>query len=67
MSDAATIKFPFQEDPVVAVPTPDQIAAVVAQHGSAAPAVLKDIEDRRRKLIALRKHDLFNHGYVSPL
>lgn len=46
--------------PVLAIPTPDQLAAIVAAQGEA--AALKFLADRERA-IALEKHDPLRHGY----
>lgn len=54
-------------DPVLARPTDEQIAAMVAQHGSKAPGILQGMERKRRELIAERGRDPFKAGYVPDI
>lgn len=61
-----TVNFPFTPDHVVAIPTPEQVRAIVAKEGSRAPQVLQGIERERRELIAKRESDAFNYGYAPP-
>jgi hypothetical protein len=69
MSDTlgSIARFPFSPDPVIAVPTREQILAIVEEHGAQAPAVLQDIERRRCEMRAKRKEDPFTHGYIPPV
>lgn len=60
-------RLPFLADPVVAVPTREQIAALVQAHGSKAPAMLRDIERQRRELIARRAANPWEYGYVPAV
>lgn len=65
MSELGSIaRFPFSPDPVIAAPSVEQIAAIVQQHGSDAPAILQNIERQRCELREKRKADPFACGYV---
>jgi hypothetical protein len=60
-------KLPFAEDAVVAIPSREQIAGILQAHGSKAPGVLRELERKRRELIALRKEDAWGYGYVPAV
>lgn len=62
-----TLKWPFFADPVIPSPTPDQVRAIVRQHGSEAPKVLREIERRRKELKRNREADPFTFGYVPEI
>ncbi len=54
-------------DPVVPRPSDAQIAAIVQKEGSRAPQVLREMEKRRKELIAGRDIEAFKYGYVPPV
>jgi hypothetical protein len=60
-------RFPFSADPVIKVPTLEQIQAIVREHGAKAPSVLREIERKRCELRVKRASDPFRYGYVPPI
>jgi hypothetical protein len=54
---------PFTSHPCLPPVTDAEIAAILAQHGEGAPAVLREIEVKRKELIAQAAADPLRHGW----
>lgn len=57
------MNFPFTEHPCLPAVTREVVVGIVQKYGAQAPAVLQQMETKRREAIALAKRDPLRHGW----